>query len=384
MKSRFIKGAVDEFRHIKRDPLIALIMIAISLIYPFLLSALYQQNKVTSRPFALIDLDNSALSREIVSSLAATQGLSLTVRLNDKEQAKRMLIHRDVDMVVIIPQNLSANIKQGRQGVLHVWSYTANILTYSTGYAALSETILHINSRLALRTVLTLGAGKNSAEASAAPVHPDMHYLFHPTLSYGEFLIPGIFIIVFQQVLLIGLVYSAGIRREKEGIKAIPPSLREFYGRAAAQLPFYSFTALTLLIFFNAYSWPILTTFAGSALFILFMFAVLPLGMLVATFVSNQYSAFNNLMFLSAPLLMISGFAMPLFAMPVYLQWIARIFPTTPALAIMRMISNKSTELTYIVPSIIHLLVLTVLFMSLLKLRLWFLNRYKTANVKES
>ena len=375
MSNRFFKGVKDEFIHIKKDPLIGLIMVAISLIYPFLLSSLYKQNRVVERPFALIDQDNSGLSREVISALDGSQGLYLSAKVDDRKEAEKMITSRSVDMVIIIPENFAANISKGKRGVINVWSYTANILTYSTAYAALSETILDINSTLAKRTSLTLGTGKNAAIASAAPIHPDIHYLFHPTLSYGEFLVPGIFLIVFQQVLLIGLVYSAGIRREKYGIKAVPSSILELFGRAFAQLPFYAFTGGVLLLFFNIYSWPILSSAAGALLFILFMMAVWPLGLLVGTFVSSQYSAFNNLMFLSAPLLMISGFAMPLFAMPAYLRWIAMIFPTTPALAIMRMISNKTTDYSYFITSIVHLVILMAAYTFLLKLRVYLLHR---------
>lgn len=370
MKSKFIQGFLSELVHMKKYPMIILIMIAITLIYPFVLSSLYEQNKVIKRPFALIDFDNSQLSRKITSNLNAAQGLDLTAKLYNENEAKEMLIERDVDMVVILQKDLSKEVKRGNPGIITVWSYTANILTYSTAYAALSETIMHLNSELGEKTVLTLGAGKGVAQASSNPIHPNIHLLFHPTLSYGEFLITGIFLIVFQQVLLIGLSFGAGLRRENEGIKALPTSLREAYGRASAQLPFYLFTATIILLFFDLYNWPLLTITAGIGLFSLFAVAVIPLGLLIATFMENQYSALSTLMFMSAPLLMISGFAMPLFAMPRYIQWIAMLFPTTPALAIMRMISNKSTNLSLIMPSIIHLLILTVAFMILLKIRI--------------
>ncbi|MCK5809109.1 ABC transporter permease, partial [bacterium] len=162
---------------------------------------------------------------------------------------------------------------------------------------------------------------------------------------------------------------------EDEGIKSVPKSLREAYGRAAAQLPFYLFTAFTILLFFDLYNWPLLTIASGIGLFTLFAIAVIPLGLFLATFMKNQYSALSTLMFMSAPLLMISGFAMPLFAMPRYIQWIAMAFPTTPALAIMRMISNKSTDIALIMPSIIHLITLTIVFMVLLKIRIRYLSK---------
>ena len=71
------------------------------------------------------------------------------------------------------------------------------------------------------------------ADRRIMPIQTDTRLLFHPTGAYGEFLITGAFLIVFQQLILISLSFSMGLRKE---LTPISPRLRFPFARLAGRV----------------------------------------------------------------------------------------------------------------------------------------------------
>ncbi len=348
-------GFRDELSHVRRQPILVLLLLAVTIVYPLFVSSLYSRDQVVERPFVVVDLDDSGFSRRMTLLLDATQGLSLVGRVEDIPTARAMLVSREVDLIVEMPPGLSAEIKRGRPATVAAWTYTANLLAYGAAYPAVSEVVLDQSAELAADRLAELGLSRKGARAVSHPIIPDFRYAFHPNVSYGTFLVPGILLIVLQQVTLLGLAYSAGLRRETEEGSTRTPSLMALLGRGAAQLPLFAASAGALIAAFVLFDWPMLSAASFVALFAAFVLALVPMGLFIGTLVKDRYGAFHALMFLSAPLLMISGYAMPSSALPQWLQGVADLFPSTPGLLAMQVLSQKSAALIDVRPELLHL-----------------------------
>ncbi len=370
-------GCLGELSHMRRHPMIVLLLVAVTIVYPVFVSSLYARDQVVERPFVVVDLDDSAFSRRLTLLLDATQGLSLIARVDDIETARAMLIAREVDLIVEMPPGLSAELKRGHQATVAAWTYAANLLAYGTALPAVTEVVLDQSTEIAAARLAEVGFGGKGAEVASHPIIPDFRYVFHSNVSYGSFLVPGILLIVLQQVTLLGLAYSAGLRREAEGDSGTAPSLFELLGRGVAQMPLFAGSAGALIAAFVWFGWPMLSAASFAALFAAFVLTLLPMGLFVGTLVKDRYGAFHALMFLSAPLLMISGYAMPASALPQWLRSAANLFPSTPGLLAMQVLSQKSASLTDVSPEFLHLLLLGGGYLSLLWL--WPLARWRVS-----
>jgi ABC-2 type transport system permease protein len=97
----------------------------------------------------------------------------------------------------------------------------------------------------------------------------------------------------------------------------------------------------------------------------MFAAAVVPVSVAVASLVPDRMSAFQILMFFSAPLFLASGFTWPASQMPAAVRAVMAVFPATPALRALRVLSMKSGELSAVAPELRWLAVQAVAFTAL-------------------
>jgi len=342
-----IDSVVGEFRHFAREPMLLSVLLGIPLGYPLIVSWLYSADQVVERPVVLVDADNSSASRRLSIDLDATQALRVVDRVASAQPGFEALREKRAELLVLIPENFSTHLAKRERSPVKVWEYGANVLTYGTASPAIHEVVGHMNSELGARALYRRGISSRRAAARVRPIVQETRFLFHPTASYGGFFMPGILMLVIQQLMLVGLAFSIGARRE-HGMTEIsgrfPFTFLE--GIGLAQMLFYLLgIAFAVFGIFPWFGWPVVNPVSILTLFVAFMLAMMPLATLVGSFVRDRYGAFELLMFASVPLFMMSGYAMPADQMPEHMRAIAAIFPATPALQAVRILSTKTGDL---------------------------------------
>jgi ABC-2 type transport system permease protein len=352
----FFRSVRDEWtRVLTRAPSVVVILVGLPLFYPLVLSWLYSADSVVERPVAVVDDDRSALSRRIAFDLDATPEAAVVLRPATLDDALRDLEEHRVEMVVWLPPDLSARIAHREQADVRVWVGAANVLTYGIGYPGIVNVVSNLNAEIGRDRLVVAGVAPQAAANRVLPVRTDTRIAFHPTLSYGSFLVPGILLLVVQQLMLIGLALSAGYQREKgnasEGASERPWAW--LWGKLAGQAAVHVAGMLfILLVVAPAFGWPFRSTRSVLALFGLFMVATAPMAVLFARFVPDRQAAFQVLMYLTVPLLMASGFAWPRDQMPTWIRDVSSIFPATPALQALRSISMRTGDLGVVRPQL--------------------------------
>ncbi|MBI5536142.1 MAG: ABC transporter permease [Deltaproteobacteria bacterium] len=355
MLTRFktlLSGIVGEWKLMIREPSILMALLAIPIVYPLVVSWLYQANQVVERPAVVVDDDNSSLSREMILDLDATQEVRVVERPASIDLGWEAIRTGRAEMMVYIPSNLSTRVKRGEQAHVKLWVNSANMLTYGVAYPGASNVINALNEEIGQRFFFGKGMSTEASAARTAPIVRCERSLFHPTMAYGDFLVPGVLMVVVQQAVLIGLALSVGLRKEKEGQPA--PTRWPFTAieaRLIAQLALYvAGAAFAVWGIFPLFGWSIQSPFAVFALLVAFLGTIAPAAVLVASLMKDRYEAFQVLMFVSAPMFLMSGFSWPLDQMPAYVRALASLFPVTPALGALRVLTMKTGDLHAIVP----------------------------------
>lgn len=351
-------GMRDEGRSLATRKGVFTVLLLLPVLYPTLVSLLYLQREAVERPTVVIDEDNSALSRELLLHLDASQNVRVVGRPESMDRAFEELRLGRAEMLVRIPEDFSRSIKRGRQGKVAVWVSSANMYTYGLAALGLSNTVLDLNQELGIEGLASRGVARRVAARRVLPIAWDERPLFHPTASYGDFVVTGILLVVIQQIVLMSLAHSVGWQREEDDLRPSHHPFAHLSGKALVHLGFY-FAAIALIVFvlFPWFGWPAKSPWAVFALFSALAVAMIPAAILVATLVKDRFVAFQILLFFSVPLFLLSGFSWPLSHMPGYVQAFAWLFPATPALQAMRVLSMKAAGLS----SVAHLIGILVL-----------------------
>jgi ABC-2 type transport system permease protein len=339
-------GIGREWRLIRRHPSVLVVLLGLPVIYPVVVSALYARNQADERPALWVDADNSAASRALARDVDATQMIEIVGRPATLADGFAALRGQDVEMLIYVPDGFSRRLKRGEQAHLQVWASSVNVYTYGLSYPALYDVVLAHNGDLARRFLAAKGVAPEVARNRVPAVVASDRLLFQPTGAYGPFLVPGILLVVAQQVVLISLAFSIGWQRQEEG----PPDdarrlpFLELVGRGLGHFSFYLLgNAFMVFAIPPLFGWSMQSAGWVFAIFAALALGTLPAALLVANLTRDRFIAFQLMMFFSAPLFLMSGFSFPLSQMPTYVQALAWLFPITPALEALRALSVKGT-----------------------------------------
>jgi ABC-2 type transport system permease protein len=275
-------------------------------------------------------------------------------RAADVDEGFSAIKRQKAEMLVFLTEGFEEKIKRGRTAEVKVWVNSANMLTYGAAFGAVSNVVGTLNAEIGAKAFFGKGMGTVYARRRVAPLIRDDRFLFNPSIVYGDFLVTGIFIIVIQQTMLIGLALSLGLRREQGLFDAgVRWPFTYIEGKVLAQMVFY-LIGIAFIVFavFPVFDWTLQSPATLLVLFAAFMIAMAPAAVLLAGFSTDKFVAFQLLMFFSVPVYLISGFTWPLDQMPAWVQGIAALFPATPALHAMRVVTWKSGDLASIVPDL--------------------------------
>ena len=349
-------AARDEAALVARERSILLVLLAVPLLYPAILGWLYRAEDACDRPALLLDLDGSALSRELALRLDATPGLAITGRPASLGEGQAALRAGQAELLVVVPEDLSRRVKRGEPARLVVWAGGANLYTWSLAYPDVLAAVSSVDARLLARTLMARGLPPAAAAARAAPIAIGERSLFHPTGGYGRYFVLGILLVVVQQAVVVSLAFSAGVRRELGLAAPARWPVAVGLGRALAHAPFWlGGVAFILGAVVPAMGWSGPGAAAMAVPFLALVAVLVPVALAIASVVRDRLAAFQLLMFFSAPLFVASGFTWPASQLPASVRAVTALFPATPALRALRVLSMKPVGLAAVAPELLWL-----------------------------
>ncbi len=356
-----LRNALDEARFLAGPGRATLlVLLGVPIVYPLIMAWLYSANVAVQRPVLVVDDDRSALSRQLQLDLDATQEVAVTGRPADVAEGLAAVRRGEAEMLLWIPPDYSQRIKHHETARLPVWVDSANLLTYAAGMPGLSGVVQAHNETLGRRFFLERGMTTALAEARVMPVVREDRVLYRPGFGYGDFLISGVYAVVVQQIVLIGLMVSFGLAAER-GLRRGHGrhALADLAGRALAHLPFYlSGSAILVFGMYPLAGWTVVNGRALFGLFALLTLVAMPMSATFARLAKDRFDAFLLLMFLSTPSFMASGYAWPTDQMPAWVQAAAATLPLTPALKALRTVATATGDLSSVLPELAHIGVL--------------------------
>ena len=373
---------IREVERISHDKDLITILLLAPLIYAFYYSTLYINKAEKDVPIAVVDMDNSGFSEDFIKRLDAHENISVSFITGDLSFAKSRLDKMEIHGIVYIPQESEKNLKLNNKVVIKSFLNTSRFLVSNDINKAVTDVAFSVNDEVRQKYFLSAGLSNREAENAIEPVNTDIRPVFNVTETYGDFLIPGILIMILHQTLLIGLAESIAKEREEKTLGELYSAAYYNTAVAIAGKSFFYF------ILFGAYSVFNLTIvfsifrinlsgniFILSALFSLLLISVILMCFLISSFFKRKILALQIIAFTSYPLFFITGYAFPRHSIPPVIRSFSDLFAITPFFEAYKRLTQMGAGFNNILPEFIHILILTIVLAVLALLRMHFLFR---------
>jgi ABC-2 type transport system permease protein len=377
---------IREFRRFFKDSTLVSVVILAPIVYTLLIGNIYKEGKVEDLPVIVVDQDNSPLSHTLIEMVRENEKLQVVEVKSTNSFTQQDLVREKAVLALIIPDRFEADILQKRYPEVNTYINTTNLLTANLATTAAQMTLGTFSAGIEMT------AAKKKDPAGGGQFEPfKANYirLFNPGANYFTYMFPGMIMVVFQQVLLLGLAVSFSREFEQntfssELVESTRSALKLLLVKV---IPFWILSvglAAVFYFFHVIFRAPLPYAFLPFAINTgLFVVAVSMLGVLLSLLFKDSLRATQILMLIAAPAFIMGGYSWPLTAMPETIQWIAGAIPLTPFLEAHKSLLFQQAPLQDILPQMkalgMHIGVYGVLAWALLKGNIYRASRRSSA-----
>jgi len=189
-------------------------MFTFAVILPFVsmlfFHTILSQGVARDLPVAVVDLDNSSISRNIISQLDATPEVIVAFKPTSQLEGETLVKELKVYGLVTIPKNLGKHLKQGKQ-VTIINQFNGNLLLPSgLENKAFKRAIGTISAGINIQKQLKNGIYINQAKTNYQPITSNNHVLSNPYTNYSYYLNSGFLTLFFQIFVILTTIYCFG------------------------------------------------------------------------------------------------------------------------------------------------------------------------------
>ncbi|MBL7161148.1 MAG: ABC transporter permease [Anaerolineales bacterium] len=357
MLRRIIAIAQKEFIHLRNDWWMPAFML-FGGVLELLLVGWATSRPITNLPIMVWDQDQSAASREIVTTLINTDTFVIEDYVSDMDTIEDALDRGDINVAVIIPPDYSEKIADpSGQPTLPIILNGAESIPALAALRAIEGVTRDLGERITLQR---LGMSPDEFESFI----PSLRVWFNEALNEALYTTPAELGLMLEFTVL--LFASLSLSREKElgtleQLLVMPfSSLEIIIGKAIPVIIIGFVDFVLMLSMVNiAFDVPI----RGSLLLLLilafgYLLVELGKGMVISVISRTQHQAFLLVMLVGMVDFMFTGYAAPVEGMPKAAQFFANIVPAHHWLEIVRGILLKGAGLDVLWPHVLALAIL--------------------------
>ncbi|WP_206338552.1 ABC transporter permease [Antarcticimicrobium sediminis] len=355
-------------------------LVPLPLILFFALAAVFAPGLPRDLPVAVVNLDGSPLSRQVVRMVDAAADVEVVEQLTTLTEARQALVAQRAYAILMIPAEMEHDLLLGQRPEIVIFSNSQLLTAGGIVARSMRTSVATFSAGVSLRLLEAQGIGTDVAMDLLTPIPVQQSPLFNPSLDYIQFLLSSVMPTVMQIFICATAVLS--FSREHHSSNGMARLLRLSGTPTRAilgkLLPYTIMGSLVMLIgdvvlfsFFGAsFRGNIFVFFLNGFMFIL---ACQALGAFLALLAKDTTNGLGMMGLLVAPSFGFAGVSFPRFGMTLFAQGWAAIIPLTPYLEVRTDQTLRGAPLEYSIPSLLWLLAQLVVFAGLL----WIMT-YKT------
>lgn len=363
----------EELKQVIKDEGVLMFLVIVPLGYPLLYSWIYNNESLHETPVVVVDQSHSALSRQFINDCDASSDVHIAYYAEDLDEARSLVSRQLVRGIYFIPSDFATRVSRGEQGTISVYCDMSLMLAYKSVY------------QTAMVEAGRLGAGLNIKKSgnytkredaiTAQPLAVDDVTMFNPSGGYGSCVLPAVLMLILQQAIALGIGMAAGTARERNRngqlIPTDDPHYRGAYrivwgkalcyGMIGAVAAAYLSMAVPCMFSFPqlANGWTLL------AMLLPYTMASVFFGMTVSCLVRYRENVMLLMVFVSVPLLFLTGVSWPQSSIPGAWQGVSWLFPSTFGVRAFIRINSMGATVSQILPEIRILWIQAAIYLSM-------------------
>ena len=338
IKHMLIKEFIQIFRDPRMKGVIFLMPIIQLLVFGYAVTT-----DVKHVATAVVDLDNSVASRELIARFVESGYFDIVAYAKNPNHVRELIDRGHVSAVLQMNEGFEDDLRAGRTAILQIVvdgtdSNTAGIvLNYSA----------KITGAFSQKILATRYSRLKGMALKPATVKLQTRAWFNENLESRNFYVPGVIAIIVMLITL--MLTSMAVVREKEigtmeQIMVTPITPAEFILGKTIPFALIGFADVVLITVLGVFWFEVpirgslLMLFVATALYLM---TTLGVGLLISTVSETQQQAMMSTFFFYFPAVLLSGFMFPIANMPAMIQWLTYLNPLRYFLVIVRGIFLK-------------------------------------------
>jgi ABC-2 type transport system permease protein len=355
----------DEVLGALHDPGALLVLVGAVVLYAFFYPIPYRREVLKEVPVAVVDLDRTPLSRQLVRFADAHDLVRVAARAGSLAEAERLVRMGAAGGILGIPEGFERDVKRGAPATVGVFADATYFLVYRQALTGLAEATGTLSAGVEIKRLEAQGMPEAKALAFRDPVPLVARPLFNPVEGYATYVVPPVLILILQQTLLIGI----GLRGVPDlgrlgGGPLLARAAASVSGRALAFLALYALHALFYFgIVARLFGFPVRgRVLAAAGLVLPFLLATSFLGLALSVVFTRREAAIQSLLFTSLPAVFLAGFSWPPVALPAWLRLASQAIPSTSAIPALLRVNQAGASLAHVRHELAVLWGLTLVF----------------------
>lgn len=182
--------------------LFAMIVVPLGCAWFFI--ALMSEGLPLKVPTAVVDLDHSALSRQVTRSLNSEELIDITADCESYSDALAAVRRGDIYGFFVIPQGFERNAVSGRAPSLEYFSNMTYFVPGTLSFKGFKTMAVLTNAGMVSTQLVSVGATDTQAMSLIQPVNFDVHPIGNPWTNYSIYLSPSfLFGVIALMVMLV-------------------------------------------------------------------------------------------------------------------------------------------------------------------------------------
>lgn len=325
-----------EAARLVRQPMYLVLMVILPVVSFSFFALLFGQGAIRNIPIAVLDQDNTSLSRKVVQMIDETPTALVAYGIQDMTEGERLMREGKIMAIVLVPPFFEKSILSNTQTHLENYVSGTNITVNGLLSKDIQTAVTTFSAGIQLQLLMKKGLTERQAMAQLMPVRFDKHVLFNPHINYGYYLAPSFMPMMLMIFVVMATIFAIGTELKNatanDWMQTAGGSIQAaLLGKLLPVTTVMFLISLVMLVInFKVVGTPLNGSLAmilvGTLLFIL---SYQSISVLIVSLLANLRLSLSIGGGYSVLAFTFSGLTFPIMAMWKPMQWVSCIFPFT-------------------------------------------------------
>ncbi len=331
-----------EFLQLKRDPITLRMIVAVPILQTLIFGYAINYDVKHLRT-VILDEAKSVESRDLVSKMTATEYFKVVGHVASFDELRQKIDADQASVALVIDRDFGKDVHRGAPAKA--------LLIVNASDTTTSSQAMSIASGIANGLSIRVLAQRAGWTWDSLPVDLRVRPWYNPDMKTARFIIPGLIAIILTFT-LIQFTASAIVRERERGtleqLQVTPATRVEIILGKIFPFTLIGYIQLTMTILLMRYLFGVRIQGSVADLYLvglLFIAAVLGLGMLISTVAKTQMQAMQMSTFVLLPFVFLSGYVFPIDGMPQIFRILSRVIPARYFIEVLRGVILRGASL---------------------------------------